>query len=108
MARLEIEDLEVGDGPSAGAGANVQVHYTGWLADGTVFDSSVTRGEPFGFKLCAGQVIAGWDSGVTGMKAGGKRKLTIPPAMAYGARGFSNLIPPNSTLVFEIELLQIG
>jgi len=104
---LKIEDLVVGDGAEAVAGKVVSVHYTGWLTDGKKFDSSVDRGQPFQFTLGAGQVIQGWDKGVAGMKIGGKRKLTIPSEMGYGARGAGAVIPPNATLVFEVELLGI-
>jgi FKBP-type peptidyl-prolyl cis-trans isomerase FkpA len=104
---LNIEDLKVGDGAEATAGKRVEVHYTGWLTNGTKFDSSVDRGKPFGFQLGAGQVIKGWDQGVAGMKIGGKRKLTIPPDLGYGARGAGGVIPPNATLVFEVELLAV-
>jgi len=104
---LEIENLKVGDGAEAVAGKVVSVHYTGWLTNGNKFDSSVDRGQPFQFTLGAGQVIQGWDKGVAGMKIGGKRKLTIPPEMGYGARGAGAVIPPNATLVFEVELLGI-
>jgi FKBP-type peptidyl-prolyl cis-trans isomerase FkpA len=105
---LQSEDLVVGDGPEAQTGQQVTVHYTGTLTDGTKFDSSVDRNRPFEFLLGAGKVIEGWDEGVQGMKVGGKRKLTIPPDMAYGKRGFPPVIPPDSTLVFEIELLDVG
>lgn len=103
---LYMKDLTVGDGPEATSGATVVVHYTGWLPDATEFDSSVGRNEPFAFQLGASQVIAGWDEGVAGMKVGGRRKLVIPPALAYGLGG-SGPIPPNATLVFEIELLEV-
>lgn len=104
---LIYDDLAVGSGAAARAGTSVKVHYTGWLTDGTKFDSSVDRGDPFGFSLGKGQVIAGWDEGVEGMRVGGKRKLTIPPALGYGAYGAGGVIPPNATLVFEVELLAI-
>jgi FKBP-type peptidyl-prolyl cis-trans isomerase FkpA len=102
---LIIEDLVVGDGAEAAAGQHVTVHYTGWLTDGRKFDSSKDRNDPFAFALGARQVIAGWDEGVQGMKIGGSRKLTIPPDLGYGARGAGGVIPPNATLVFEVELL---
>ena len=104
---MKIEDLVVGTGATAKAGDQVSVHYTGWLTDGTKFDSSLDRGEPFAFTLGQGQVIEGWDKGVEGMKVGGKRKLTIPPAMAYGDQGAGDAIPPNAVLVFEVELLAV-
>jgi FKBP-type peptidyl-prolyl cis-trans isomerase len=106
MAELLIEDLVVGTGREAKKGDVVEVHYTGWLTDGKKFDSSVGRG-PFSFDLGAGQVIAGWDRGVAGMKVGGKRKLTVPPELGYGSRGFHGVIPPQATLVFEVELLGV-
>ncbi|MFM8559648.1 MAG: FKBP-type peptidyl-prolyl cis-trans isomerase, partial [bacterium] len=104
---LQYEDLVVGNGTMAEPGMNVSVHYTGWLTDGTKFDSSVDRGQPFQFQLGAGQVIRGWDEGVKGMRIGGKRKLTIPSDMGYGARGAGGVIPPNATLVFDVELLGV-
>jgi len=104
---LKYEDLQPGTGDAAKAGNSVDVHYTGWLTNGTKFDSSLDRGQPFTFKLGAGMVIKGWDEGVAGMQVGGKRKLTIPPALGYGARGAGGVIPPNAELVFEVELLKI-
>ena len=104
---LIIDDLVAGNGATASAGQSVTVHYTGWLTNGTKFDSSKDRGDPFVFDLGEGNVIKGWDEGVQGMKVGGKRKLTIPPQMAYGARGVPGAIPPNSVLVFEVELLGV-
>lgn len=104
---LKIEDLKTGDGTEATAGKSVTVHYTGTLTNGTKFDSSLDRGEPFTFKLGAGEVIAGWDQGVQGMKVGGKRKLTIPPQLGYGDQSIGDKIPAGSTLVFEVELLEV-
>ncbi|MBW7860408.1 MAG: FKBP-type peptidyl-prolyl cis-trans isomerase [Rhodocyclaceae bacterium] len=104
---LVVEDLEVGAGATAEAGRLVSVHYTGWLTDGRKFDSSKDRNDPFQFPLGAGHVIRGWDQGVQGMREGGRRKLTIPPALGYGARGAGGVIPPNATLVFEVELLKV-
>lgn len=103
---LKYVDIKVGDGESPQAGQLVTVHYTGWLEDGTKFDSSVDKNRPFEFTIGAGGVIKGWDEGVMTMKVGGKRKLTIPPELGYGARGIGP-IPPNSTLIFEVELLAI-
>jgi len=105
---LKIEDEVVGTGAEAKPGDRVSVHYTGWLTDGTKFDSSKDRGTPFAFSLGAGEVIQGWDQGVAGMKVGGKRKLTIPSELGYGARGAGGVIPPNATLIFDVELLDIG
>jgi FKBP-type peptidyl-prolyl cis-trans isomerase len=106
-AKLQMEDLVVGTGPEAKKGQTVSVHYTGWLTDGKKFDSSKDHGQPFSFALGRGQVIQGWDDGVAGMKVGGKRKLTIPPEMGYGREGYPGAIPPNATLVFEVELLGV-
>jgi FKBP-type peptidyl-prolyl cis-trans isomerase len=105
---LEMEELKVGTGTEAVSGKNVKVHYTGWLKNGTKFDSSVDRGTPFEFPLGQGRVIQGWDKGVAGMKVGGKRKLTISPELGYGAQGAGGVIPPNATLVFEVELLGVN
>ncbi len=104
---LQIEDLTPGTGPEAKAGKTVTVHYVGTLTDGKKFDSSRDRGEGFTFRLGAGQVIKGWDQGVAGMKVGGLRKLTIPPELGYGSQGFPGAIPPNATLIFEVELLEV-
>ncbi len=105
---LKYEELKVGTGAEAKAGALAKVHYTGWLTDGKKFDSSVDRGSPFEFPLGAGRVIKGWDEGVQGMKVGGKRKLTIPSDLGYGERGAGGTIPPNATLIFEVELLGLN
>jgi len=105
---LVIEDLVAGNGDTAESGKTVSVHYTGWLTDGTKFDSSKDRNQPFSFPLGAGYVIKGWDQGVQGMKVGGTRKITIPPELGYGARGAGGVIPPNATLVFEVELLGVS
>jgi len=103
---LVIEDLVVGSGAQAQNGDTVSVNYTGWLEDGTKFDSSYDRNQSFEFKLGTRAVIAGWDQGIAGMQVGGKRKLTIPPELAYGNQGIPGVIPPNATLVFEVELLE--
>ncbi|MBC7692843.1 MAG: FKBP-type peptidyl-prolyl cis-trans isomerase [Methylotenera sp.] len=107
VTELKIEDQKVGDGKEAVAGKTVTVHYTGTLTDGKKFDSSVDRGQPFKFVLGAQQVIAGWDQGVAGMKVHGKRKLTIPAKLGYGAQGAGGVIPPNATLIFDVELLNV-
>lgn len=105
--KLDIQDTVVGKGAEAKAGDNVKVHYVGTLTNGTEFDSSKKRDRPFEFPLGAGRVIKGWDQGVAGMKVGGKRRLVIPPSLGYGASGAPPVIPPNATLVFEVELLEI-
>jgi FKBP-type peptidyl-prolyl cis-trans isomerase len=104
---LVMVDAVVGSGAEAVKGKHIKVHYTGYLTDGTKFDSSVDRDDPFRFKLGAGQVIQGWDEGFAGMKVGGKRKLTIPSHMGYGSRGAGGVIPPHATLVFDVELLGV-
>jgi peptidylprolyl isomerase len=105
---LQYQDMTAGSGPAAKSGDKVSVHYTGWLENGTKFDSSVDRGQPFNFTLGAGQVIPGWDEGVAGMQVGGKRKLIIPAALGYGSQGAGGVIPPNATLIFDVELLGIN
>jgi FKBP-type peptidyl-prolyl cis-trans isomerase FkpA len=105
---LQIESLTAGTGPTPKPGESVTVHYTGWLTGGTKFDSSRDRGEPFTFVLGRGEVIAGWDQGVAGMKVGDKVRLTLGPELAYGRAGYPGVIPPNATLIFEVELLRIG
>lgn len=104
---LEYQEIKLGEGAEAKAGMTVDVHYTGWLLDGTKFDSSVDRGKPFSFHLGAGEVIRGWDEGVAGMKVGGTRKLRIPAELGYGARGAGGVIPGNATLIFDVELLGV-
>ncbi|MES9969488.1 MAG: FKBP-type peptidyl-prolyl cis-trans isomerase [Candidatus Thiodiazotropha sp.] len=104
---LKFEDLNVGAGELAITGSRVSVHYTGWLLEGDKFDSSLDRNQPFDFTLGKGMVIAGWDEGVAGMKVGGKRRLTIPPQLGYGSQGAGGVIPPNATLVFDVELLSV-
>jgi len=104
---LKYHDFVVGDGPSPETGQTVSVHYTGWLEDGTKFDSSLDRGQPFTFSIGMGQVIAGWDEGVATMKVGGKRQLVIPSELGYGEQGAGAVIPPNATLIFEVELLDV-
>jgi FKBP-type peptidyl-prolyl cis-trans isomerase len=106
VGTVEIVEQRAGTGAEARAGARVEVHYTGWLLDGKQFDSS-RGGSPFAFQLGAGQVIKGWDQGVAGMRVGGRRRLTIPPELAYGLRGFPGVIPAQATLVFEVELVAV-
>jgi peptidylprolyl isomerase len=105
---LAYVDLTEGSGPQPTAGKQVKVHYTGWLENGTKFDSSLDRGEPFVFTIGIGQVVPGWDEGVMSMKTGGKRKLVIPPQLGYGTSGAGGVIPPNATLIFEVELLDVA
>jgi len=105
---LSYVDIAAGTGPQPTPGKPVKVHYTGWLENGTRFDSSVDRGEPFAFTIGVGEVIPGWDEGVMTMKVGGKRRLTVPPHLGYGAAGAGAVIPPNATLIFEVELLDVA
>jgi len=105
---MKTEKLKAGTGTEAKIGQPVEVHYTGWLTDGTKFDSSLDRKDPFTFVLGTGQVIRGWDEGVATMRVGDKVRLTIPPELAYGAQGFPGAIPPHATLIFEVELLSVG
>ncbi len=106
---LKYEDLIVGEGQTCGGrGDTVKVHYTGWLEDGSKFDSSVDRDEPFSFPVDVGYVIKGWDEGIRGMKEGGKRKLVVPSTLGYGSHGAGDVIPPNATLIFEVELLEVS
>jgi FKBP-type peptidyl-prolyl cis-trans isomerase FkpA len=105
---MKIERITTGAGSVPKHGDTVTVHYTGWLTDGTKFDSSVDRDEPFSFVLGTGQVFQGWDQGVAGMRVGDKARLTIPPELAYGEQGYPGAIPPNATLIFEVELLSVS
>lgn len=105
---LQYEDLECGDGDTATRGSQVSVHYTGTLENGEKFDSSLDRGQPFEFRLGRGMVIAGWEEGIEGMRVGGRRTLTIPPELGYGEAGSPPVIPPNATLIFEVELLDVS
>ena len=105
---MKIIDHQIGTGAEAKPGNKVSVHYTGTLENGSKFDSSLDRGDPFVFTLGKGQVIKGWDQGIAGMKVGGKRRLEIPPELGYGARGFPGAIPPNAKLIFEVELLAVS
>ena len=104
---LQYWDIKVGSGDEAKSGDHVKVHYTGWFTSGKKFDSSVDARQPYSFTLGAGNVIKGWDEGVVGMKVGGKRQLRIPPELAYGEQGYKNIIPPNATLIFDVQLLAV-
>lgn len=104
---LQYWDIKVGTGPVANGGDHVKVHYTGWFTDGRKFDSSVDAHQPYSFTLGKGDVIKGWDEGVTGMKVGGKRQLRIPPELAYGDKGYKEIVPPNATLIFDVQLLAV-
>ncbi|EFO79214.1 peptidylprolyl isomerase FKBP-type [Oscillochloris trichoides DG-6] len=104
---LQYYDMQVGTGAEATVGKTVEVHYTGWLTDGTMFDSSLSRGETFMFQVGAGRVIKGWDEGVAGMRVGGQRQLRVPASLGYGARGYPPVIPANATLIFEVELVEV-
>jgi FKBP-type peptidyl-prolyl cis-trans isomerase FkpA len=106
-AGLQYWDIKVGTGDVAAEGSKVKVHYTGWFTDGKKFDSSVDAHQPYEFTLGKGEVIKGWDEGVTGMKVGGKRQLRIPPELAYGETGYKTIIPPNATLIFDVQLLSV-
>jgi FKBP-type peptidyl-prolyl cis-trans isomerase len=105
---LQYWDIKVGTGDEAKAGDHVKVHYTGWFTDGKKFDSSVDAHQPYDFTLGKGDVIKGWDEGVAGMKVGGKRQLRVPPALAYGEAGYKDIIPPNATLIFDVQLLKVN
>jgi FKBP-type peptidyl-prolyl cis-trans isomerase len=104
---LQYWDIKVGDGEEAKDGDHVKVHYTGWFADGKKFDSSVDAHQPYEFTLGKGDVIKGWDEGVTGMKVGGKRQLRVPPALAYSDKGYKDIVPPDATLIFDVQLLAV-
>jgi FKBP-type peptidyl-prolyl cis-trans isomerase len=104
---LQYWDIKIGTGAVANDGDHVKVHYTGWFSDGKKFDSSVDAHQPYSFTLGKGEVIKGWDEGVTGMKVGGKRQLRVPPELAYGDKGFKNIVPPNATLIFDVQLLAV-
>jgi FKBP-type peptidyl-prolyl cis-trans isomerase FkpA len=108
MGTLQVEDLQIGTGPAAQAGQRVEVHYVGWLAGAdTKFESSIDRGKPLRFRLGGGEVIKGWDQGIVGMRLGGRRRIVVPPELGYGRRGAGAKIPPNATLIFEVELVSV-